>query len=352
VRLLPDPTPPGAVVLRCHDVVVVTPEVRTFVFAPENCGPARHVAGQYLTLTVEVEGRCMTRNYTISSPPTRPYLLDITVKRETGGTVSRWLHDHLTPGMTISATLPHGDFTLSHHPADRYLLLAGGVGITPFLSMLRACHDLRHGADVVLVHNTRGPQLLVARPELEALAASESWFTYVPMCDEVDRTGSWRGLTGRLDGRRLLDVVPDMGDREVLVCGPPAYVDAALALLEHVGVSPSRCHVESFTTTTQEPSPPVHVASPSSAADLRVSFARSGRSVRCPPGGSILTAALDAGIPVPFSCGEGLCGTCKSTLLEGRVDMRHQGGIRPREIAQNKILLCCSTPLEDVVVDV
>lgn len=385
VRLLPDPSPPGAVTLRCHDVVVVTPEVRTFVFVPDHAGPdgagpddagrVTHVAGQYLTLTVEIGGRSVSRNYTISSPPTRPYLLSITVKREPGGTVSRWLHDQLAPGMTIPATLPHGAFTLADHPADRYLLLAGGVGITPFLSMLRACHDLRQGPSVVLLHNARGPEHLVAGPELQALAATEPWFTYVPMCDEVDGARKWQGRTGRLDARVLREVAPDVGDREVLVCGPPLYVDAALGLVDDAGAMPFRCHVESFTRAAEEPSAeaPTAVATSTavatrpadatSAADSapaagtcselshNVTFARSGRSVECPPGSTILAAALEAGISVPFSCGEGLCGTCKSTMLQGRVDMHHQGGIRPREVAQNKILICCSTPVEDVVID-
>jgi ferredoxin len=73
--------------------------------------------------------------------------------------------------------------------------------------------------------------------------------------------------------------------------------------------------------------------------------------VPCEPGTYILDAALRAGLTLPSSCGEGMCGTCKSTLVSGSVDMSHNGGIRPREIAAHKILLCCSTPLEDLVID-
>jgi glycine betaine catabolism B len=82
-----------------------------------------------------------------------------------------------------------------------------------------------------------------------------------------------------------------------------------------------------------------------------VEFARSGRTVACQPGTFILDAALRAGLTPPSSCGEGMCGTCKTTLVSGSVDMSHNGGIRPREIAARKILLCCSTPLEDLVID-
>ena len=86
-------------------------------------------------------------------------------------------------------------------------------------------------------------------------------------------------------------------------------------------------------------------------ATASVTFARSGCEVACPAGTTVLAAAEQAGVRLPSSCAEGMCGTCKSTLLSGRVDMKHAGGIRPREIAQDKFLPCCSTPDGDIVVD-
>jgi len=73
-------------------------------------------------------------------------------------------------------------------------------------------------------------------------------------------------------------------------------------------------------------------------------------TVECPADTTILDAAMAAGLTLPSSCAQGLCGTCKSTLLAGEVDMRHNGGIRPREIAAGKVLLCCSRPRSDLVV--
>jgi glycine betaine catabolism B len=82
-----------------------------------------------------------------------------------------------------------------------------------------------------------------------------------------------------------------------------------------------------------------------------VEFVKSGRTVTCGPDESILDAALTAGLRPPSSCSQGVCGTCKLTMLDGSVDMKHNGGIRPKEVAANKILICCSTPLSDVRVD-
>jgi len=83
----------------------------------------------------------------------------------------------------------------------------------------------------------------------------------------------------------------------------------------------------------------------------RITFSISGIVVDCPAGVTVLAAAKAAGLKIPFNCGKGVCGTCKSKLVSGTVDMRHGGGIRPREVAAGMILTCCSRPLEDLVVE-
>ena len=93
------------------------------------------------------------------------------------------------------------------------------------------------------------------------------------------------------------------------------------------------------------------VARDGAALTFDVEFARSRQVVRCAGTISVLEAAAQAGLTLPSSCREGACGTCKTRLISGQVDMDHAGGIRPREIAQGQILLCCSTPTTDLVVD-
>jgi ferredoxin len=124
---------------------------------------------------------------------------------------------------------------------------------------------------------------------------------------------------------------------------------AAQELLSAAGVDATRIHTESFAFEVAEP--PAKDPAGTGPAAFTVQFARSNQTVRCDTGGTVLQAAIAAGIRVPSSCGGGMCGTCKTTLLRGSVDMNHDGGIRPKEIAQGKILLCCSTPLEDLIVE-
>lgn len=331
--------------------VQVTHDVVTFVLEPTTASTFAFLPGQFLTLVVDVGGSVVERCYTISSPPTRPHLLTVTVKRIEGGVLSPHLHDHLAPGDRIAVRGPGGDFSIAAHPSARYLLLSAGSGITPTLSTVRAMADLAELDDVVVVHSARTPVDRACNDELDALAAAHPGLRVVWICED-DSPGSapWTGPRGRLDADLLTAQVPDLAEREVFTCGPPGYMGATRQVLADLQVDPTRCHEESFTIDVPVAAP-VEAASPVEQTAPTVTFGRSGREVQCPLGMTVLEAAASAGVSLPSSCGGGLCGTCKSGLLSGRVEMSHQGGIRPREIAAGKFLPCCSTPDGDIVVD-
>ncbi|UYM04380.1 hybrid-cluster NAD(P)-dependent oxidoreductase [Solicola gregarius] len=332
--------------LACTRIDDITHDIKSFTFALPR--PLRFQPGQYVTLTVHVGGRPTERCYTISSPPTRPDTFTITVKRVPGGPVSNWLHDHIAVGDTIDVQGPLGQFSTANHPAARYLFLSAGSGITPLMSMTRAMYDRGEPADVVFVHNARSPRDIVFRRELETMA-TEPFLSVAAICEEDAPDEAWPGLRGRLTLPTLLRLAPDLYEREILTCGPPPYMSAVREMLRTAGVDPARCHEESFELAPPSRTPAAALDDP--PVGHSVELRRSGRTVSCDGATTILEAVSRAGVVVPSSCGEGVCGTCKSTMLAGRVDMQHAGGIRPREIADGKILLCCSTPLEDLVID-
>ena len=332
----------------CAAVHDVTHDVRSFVLRPAEPAAYRFSPGQHLTVTVEVDGLPVSRCYTIASSPLTPDALTITVKRVPGGPVSNWLHDHLRPGDPLAVTGPLGSFGTAHHPAERYLFLSAGSGITPLMSMLRTIRDTREPVDVVFVHHARTPVDIIFRDELACIEAEHPGVRVVVVCEADADDERWTGPRGRVTLPALLEAAPDLADREVFLCGPVPYMAAVRELLDRAGTDPDRCHQESFELAT-----PVleQVPGPAAGPTYTVQLRRTGRSIECGGDTTVLAAAAAAGLSLPSSCQEGVCGTCKTTLVSGRVEMEHAGGIRPREIAQQQILLCCSTPVDDLVLD-
>ncbi|MFC9497155.1 2Fe-2S iron-sulfur cluster-binding protein [Streptomyces sp. NPDC056982] len=342
---------PTEQLLLCTGVESTTHDVKTFTFEP--VGPAGprplglgHAPGQYLTFTFEIGGAEFHRCYTIASPPTRPHTASITVKRVPGGTVSNWLHDHLTPGTALRSRGPLGEFSMHSHPADKYLFLSAGSGITPATSMIRTLYDLADPADVIFVNSARSPEDIIFRRELERITATSKNIRVTHICEAEAPTEHWNGHRGRLTLDVLRQIAPDFCDREVFTCGPPPYMDAVRRMLTDAGFPMEHHHQETFETPPPTGTPPA-ADTPTFAVELT----RSRLTIECDAATPLLEAASRSGITLPSSCGQGMCGSCMATLVKGAVEMQHNGGISPRDRAQNKILLCCSTPLEDLAVD-
>lgn len=336
----------GALV--CTAVNFVTHDVADFVLEAEEPARFSFEPGQHLTVTVPVAGQRLSRCYSLSSPPTRPDNLTITVKRVPGGPVSNWLHDHLRPGDLLEVSGPVGVFTPVAHPCAKQLYLTAGSGITPLMSAARMLVDEGRPADVVFVHHARTPEDIVFRDELDRMNERHPGIRVIVVCEDDAPARSWAGHRGRINPVLLARVAPDAADREVFLCGPPPYMEAARACLALAGVDPVRIHEESYVFGGA--STPATVLA-GVEATYSVELRRSGRVVHCPAGTTVLEAASRAGLPLPSSCREGVCGTCKTTLIAGAVDMNHAGGIRQREIDRGQVLLCCSTPTEDLVLD-
>lgn len=365
--------------LTCTQVRDLTHDVKSFTLQLPGA-PLQHLPGQYLTFTFPftdpLSGQPVERCYSISSAPpaspAAPASVTITVKKVPGGPVSTWLHERFGVGDRLAAAGPYGVFSHQHHPAASYLFCSAGSGITPLMSMLRAACATgtpRDGTgapvDIVFVHSARTPADLIFREELTALGA-RAGVRVVLVCEDDAPGETWHGPRGRLTLPLLQAHVPDLAARTSFTCGPPPYMESVRGLLEEAGVGAHARHEETFllggglsraerepgtTDTTGTGGSAGSSAGHATGPAFTVEFRRSGRVIECAAGTTLLDGALAAGIALPSSCEEGVCGTCKLQLLCGSVDMRHGGGIRPREIAEDKILPCCSTPLDDIVLD-
>ena len=342
--------------LTCTRVRAETHDVRTFVFSLPNGRLLSFEPGQFITVSAEIDGKEISRCYTISSPPTRPYTLSITVKRTPGGVMSNWLHESMREGVELKAFGPSGVFTPSSGPAKKSLYLSAGSGVTPLMSMTRSALDLGLNRDIVFIHSARTPTDIIFRHELSSMGAVSDKLRVVHVCETPGSEPEWPGPVGRLSLELLMQHVPDYRDREVFICGPAGYMDAARTMLAQGGHDPARYHQESFNFAQtveceREPVAEARGAAPAAQVGYTVRLARSGRDFTMDGSQTVLVAARKAGVPLPSSCSQGICGTCKTKVLEGTVDMKHNGGIRPREIEKGMRLMCCSRPTSDLVLD-
>lgn len=358
IAALPCWDPDADDVLVCREVRVETHDVKSFVLSAAEPRLFDYKPGQFLTFDLEIGGERISRCYTLSSSPTRPHLVSITVKRVPGGPVSNWLHDTVRPGTRLRAVGPLGEFTCADHPAPKYLFLSGGSGITPLMSMARAHDDLASEVDILFVHSARTPADIIFRDETALMERHRPRFRAVAVCEGDSPEGGtpgerWDGFRGRLSLPMLRQIAPDLLEREVFTCGPSPYMAAVRAMLGEAGFDMGRYHEESFDFSElarSEPEIPAEIAA-LEAGSFKVEFTKSRRRIECAADATVLAAARAAGMRPPSSCTQGKCGACKTRLVSGTVDMKHAGGIRQREIDQGMILICCSRPTSDLVIE-
>lgn len=326
----------------CRRIIQETRDARTFVLS------GRHLftfkAGQHVTLHLEIDGERIARTYSVSSPPTRPTDLQITVKRVPGGRISNWLHENLTAGDQVEIEGPHGYFNFDDLPSKKPLFLSGGSGITPVMAMLRALTDRASNRDIRFVHSARTSGDIIFRSELDMLAARFTNVGVTCVCSQEDPL--WEGETGRIDKTMLLRLVPDLHERTVYVCGPEPYLQTVRACLESIGIAPSQYHEESFGGGAK----PSIVEMPGAGASS-VRFERSGVEHHCAPGETLLDAARNCGVYIPTACQQGICGTCRTVKLAGEVVMDDLGGLSCEEKSAGFVLACCSRPQGAVCLD-
>lgn len=223
--------------VRVLRVITETPEVKTLVLVPEAPTLFTYLPGQSVQVHLMIDGQRVLRRYSLSSSPTRPHALAITVRRSGGGEgrtpgiASTWLHDRVAQGDTLTISSPHGEFSCAKHPYPRLLLVSAGIGITPMLSMVRWLTDSASEADVVLLHCARTSADLIARRELELLAAENPKLRLVLVTSRPEHGAAWVGLSGRLGDELLTLAVPDVTRRRVFCCAPEPFRKALRALL-------------------------------------------------------------------------------------------------------------------------
>jgi len=324
----------GQDALICVDISDDAPDVRTFWFAAASGARFDFAPGQFVTLELGRGWRC----FTIASPPTRPFRICLTIKKQPGSGGTAWLHESFRIGMRLTALAPAGRFALEAPPERKLALISAGSGATPMASMARWLHDLRIRVPVRYIHFARQQADLLFRDEINQIAADLGGW-------QVD----WRITEGqgRPDSRAMRTLAPDLGNCEVFCCGPAGFMALTKTAFLAAGGSPEQYHEESF-ATPETPSAPTG----DTTDGFEIRFEPSGLITTAQQGESLLSVAKRHKMAIPFACEQGICGSCRVRKISGEIEMNHQGGISDEEIADGEILACCSKPLSPIILQV
>lgn len=346
--------------LRVGHIFQETPDVKTFRLMNPLGGvlPFTYLPGQFLTVTVPTGDKPVKRSYTIASSPTQHDYAELTVKHKDGGAVSGFLFDSVHEGDLLEFSGPSGSFTFTGRECKCILLISGGVGITPLMSVLRFLTDRSWQGDIYLLYSCRKPEDIIFREELEYLQRRHSNVHVVITISKPEGT-DWKGATGRITEELISQSVPDLASRYVHICGPVPLMEEVKKTLIELGIPKERVKTEAFGPALGKPEPAGPRAAPPAGAEEKaaqvalptVNFAQSDKSAPLPPDKAILDVADEIGVEIDNSCRTGICGLCKVKLLSGQVTMAVEDALTPEDKAAGIILACQAKSAGNVEVE-
>jgi len=318
-----------------------TAEASSFVFVPE-LGEETIFAyepGQFLSFRIPYKAGDIVRSYSLSSSPSTDPAMTVCIKRVSDGLGSNWFNDHLKAGMSIEATRPSGRFVLRDSAAP-LLLIAGGSGITPCISLIK--HALneteRH---VKLVYANQNTASVIYREQLNEL---ESRFPDRFICQH------WLDdKSGFLTAADITAAASGWEQADCYICGPGPLMDLAEeTLIDLFGID-ATILIERFVSPddpeqTQDTADVSTTNNETLIESYRLTLDEEEHTVPIGAGETLLEAAIAAGLDAPSSCTEGHCGTCLSWLREGDVEMNSTKALSKRDIGRGYILACQSRP--------
>jgi ring-1,2-phenylacetyl-CoA epoxidase subunit PaaE len=346
-----------------HELIVteVRPETRdamvvSFSAPPQQAEAFRYQAGQHLTLKVRIDGEEVRRSYSICSSA-QEQKLRVAIKRIDDGLFSNWATENLKPGTRIEGMEPQGHFNVPLMPevARHHVAFASGSGITPILSLIKTTLAAEPRSRFTLIYGNRASHSVIFKDELEDL--KDRYLTRFNLVFILSREQQDVDLfNGRIDGAKceqlLRQWVDPKGIDVAYICGPQSMMEQVQAQLMASGLPKSQIKLELFAGAMHKGPRPKRKAVVQGAQGCGVTVIHHGltREFTMPKNKeSVLDAALEQGIELPYACKGGVCGTCRSKVLKGEVDMDANYSLEDYELARGFVLTCQSFPISDTL---
>lgn len=336
---------PRQLLLKVADMIVETPSTTTLRLVARGGKLPPFQAGQYINLQLEINGIRTNRPYSISSSPQQAAYYDITVRRIANGFVSDYLLDQIKVGDNLESSGPAGNFY--HNPlfhGSKLLFVAGGSGITPFMSMIRETIDLGLDKEIYLFYGSKTAEELIFHDELKKIVARHANFHYYPVMEASP--ADYQGLNGLISADLIKSIIDSQLDT-VYICGPEAMYANLIPQLETLGVPRRRIRREIFAAVADISTDPGWPQDIKPETEFSVQIVGK-KTIHARAGEPLLTALERAGIMVPSLCRSGECSLCRVQLLSGKVFQAPGVLLRATDKKYGYIHSCKAYPLEDL----
>ena len=302
-------------------------------------------AGQYINLFVETGGVRTSRPYSIASSPTQTGHIEITVRRVEDGFVSNYLLDDLMTGDKLSSSSPSGNFHYNpHFHGDKLVFIAGGSGITPFMSMIRELADKNLGRRLHLFYGSRAEEDVIYRDELDRIAAAHRNFTWDLVISEP--APSFNGLKGFINAGLIKERLKGL-DWTFYVCGPGAMYSFCLPELKKLSIPARKIKVEVMGAPKNIAAQPGWPENLKAGAVSRIAI-KGKKTISALASEPLMISLEREGVVIPALCRSGECSLCRTKLLSGKVYQPNGVKLRKSDRAFGYIHPCMAYPITDI----
>ena len=319
------------------------PDTATFIFSETSGRKVNYKAGQFITLIFDHHREEIRRSYSLTSSPDEHHLA-ITIQRIANGEISRFMLSKMKVGDIIHAAEPAGRFTLSNDNEKDKLFFAAGSGIVPIFSQLKWALSHQGQSRLTLIYSSRDNKSILFDEELKALATKHPQRLTI-----INLLSSEANRLTNIKVEQLVNQVirTDITNTEFYLCGPFDYMRMVRLTLLYMGAEPDQIRKENFVTETIAVTPARATYPPK---NIKINFNNETYDLTVGENQSILQAALQNNIKLPYSCRDGICSACTAICKSGTIQMAKNDVLTDTDLAAGLILTCTGHPVTDDVV--
>ena len=322
-------------------IIKETKDAHTFVLQNELIRKIRYQAGQFLTFIFKHRDGELRRSYSIASTPGIDELISITVKRIPNGEISRHLISHIRINDILTSILPAGRFIIETKPHSQrqFIFIAAGSGIVPVFSLIKKILKEEHLSRIILIYQNHNEDDTIFKTHLEEL--EKKYTSQLKLISLLSKPESKHHVPQKLNNFLLERLVQEnviLGKENLFyLCGPPSFMRMALFTLKWLGFTDEQIKKENFTVEFVPPPPLITDTSPK---EIIIHYNKKTFAIKAAYPASILQAALNHNIQLPYSCRSGRCSSCVAKCIKGKVIMSNNEVLTEKDL-QNGLVLTC-----------